>query len=179
MSLRKAVFYIGGASLLAAWFASAASLSLNRNTGQAARETDQTPSPIEDLALEVQQQSKRLRERLAAAPMPQEPGRNPFSFRTVTPRPQARPVRRVETPAPIVPAEPPEPMLMLVGVAEQKRSEGVVRTAMLETGADQMILATLGEPVLHRYKVTAISVDAVELTDLSTGRIRRLALQVP
>jgi hypothetical protein len=54
-----------------------------------------------------------------------------------------------------------------------------MRTAMLETGADQMILATVGEPVLHRYKVTAISVDAVELTDLSTGRIRRLALQIP
>jgi hypothetical protein len=177
MTLRRAVFYIGGASLLAAWFASAASVSLNRNPRQIARETDQTPSPIEDLALQVQQQAKRLRERLAAAPLPQEPARNPFSFRTLPPRPQPRAVRRVEAPAPIVPAEPPEPILMLVGVAEQNRPAGVVRTAMLETGGDQMILATVGEPVLHRYKITAISVDAVELTDLSTGRVRRLALQ--
>jgi hypothetical protein len=50
---------------------------------------------------------------------------------------------------------------------------------MLETGGDQMVLATIGEAVLHRYRVTAISVDAIELTDLSTGRIRRLALQLP
>jgi hypothetical protein len=177
MTLRRAAVYIGGASLLAAWFSSAASLSLNPNPRQIPREADH--SRVEDLALQVQEQTRRLRQRLAAAPMPQQPLRNPFSFGTIAPRPQGTVGRRVEPAPPVAPPEPPEPMLALVGVAEHAKPEGVVRTAMLETGADQMILAGVGESVLYRYKISAISVDGVELTDLSTGRIRRLALQLP
>jgi hypothetical protein len=176
MTLRRAALYIGGASLLVAWFSSAASLSLQRHARTIAIEGDQPASHIEGLAAQVQQQSRRLRERLASAPLPQQPLRNPFTFRTVSPRPQAAPARRLQMAA-AAPAEPPEPTLVLIGLAEQKRPQGLVRTAMIATERDELIMATVGDGVLQRYKVTAISEDAVELTDVATGRTRRLALQ--
>jgi hypothetical protein len=66
---------------------------------------------------------------------------------------------------------------MLIGVAEQRRSEGLVRTAMIATEGDVLTMALIGDSVLLRYKVSAIGVDFVELTDVTTNRVRRLTLQ--
>ena len=177
MTLRRATLYIGGASLLVAWFSSAASLSLYKNNSQPPSDLEPNPSPMEALASLVQQQSARLRDRAASAPRPQQPLRNPFSFRSVPP-PQATGVAPVQTSAAaLVAAEPPEPTILLIGVAEQKKPQGLVRTALFATDGDQLVMATVGETVLGRYTVSTISVDAVELMELATGRTRRLALQ--
>ena len=176
MTLRRAVLYIAGASLLAAWFSSAASLSLHRNRRVA--NADHSAIPADRLPINMQAQAKRLKARLAAAPLPQQPVRNPFAFASASPEPRAGAVRRAEPPALApVPIAPPEPSLSLIGVAEQKKGHGLVRTAMIATEADELIMAAVGDTLMQRYKVTAIGPDAVELTDLATGHIRRLALQ--
>lgn len=178
MTLRRAALYIGGASLLVAWLASAASLSLSKQPRQMVHEPDPGKPQIEDLASTIQRQADRLRRRLAASPVLQQQARNPFAFRTVAARPSAQTPRALRPPsAPPVPAEPPEPALSMIGVAEQRRPQGLVRTAMLVTAGDELLMVGVGDTVLHRYTVTAINTDGVELSDSSTGRMRRLAMQ--
>ena len=78
MTLRRATLYVAGGTLLVAWFSSAASMSLGRNS----RRTPQVvadSAPAQNLAVSVQTQARRLKERLAVAPLPQEPTRNPFA----------------------------------------------------------------------------------------------------
>jgi hypothetical protein len=176
MTLRRATLYIGGASLLVAWFSSAASVSLERGRQQSPPGPPAAASPVDDLAADVQRQTRRLRQRLASAPLPQMPIRNPFEFRTVT-RPQTA-IRRVETVSvPVATSGPVEPALSLIGVAERQLPQGVVRTAMIATEGDELVMATVGDTVLQRYKVTAVSADAAELTDVSTGLTRLIALR--
>lgn len=176
MTLRRAVLYAGGASLLVAWFSSAASLSLQRGNHRAAP-ASVSESPVDDLAQDVQAQARRLKARLAAAPLPQQPIRNPFVFQTRRPQPPAEPVRSTPDILPVVqPAAAAEPLLLLIGLAEQKKPQGLVRTAMLETEASELIIAALGDVILQRYKITAIGADAIELADQTTGTTRRLAL---
>ena len=176
MTLRRAVTYVGGVSLLAAWLASAASYS---------RQADAPPpqpappeSPTDRLVADVQAQAARLRERLASAPAPQQPIRNPFAFQ----QREVRVARRMPAApqplfAPMLPPPPPEPALFLAGVAEDQTPAGPVRIAMLTTRGDDVLLAKVGEMVLDRYRVTAIGADVVELHDTTTGTIRRLALR--
>jgi hypothetical protein len=75
------------------------------------------------------------------------------------------------------PALPPEPPLQLAGVAEQETDGVTVRTAMITADSDELFMLTVGASLGGRYKVTAISSDAVELSDLVTGGTRRLALR--
>lgn len=73
--------------------------------------------------------------------------------------------------------EIPEPVLQLIGVAENTHDGGVVRTAMITGGHDELMMVGRGQRVLGRYEVVAVGVDAVELKDLETGAVRRLALR--
>src|SRR5687767_12285034 len=124
MTIRKAAVYVGCGSLLVAWFSSAASVSLNRGARSAAPTAEPGASPIEHIAADVQQQSRRLRDRLASSPSAPQPRRNPFAFHVAPPRVEA--VRRVQPiVAPPAPIEPPEPALTLIGVAEQNRPQGM------------------------------------------------------
>jgi hypothetical protein len=176
MTLRRAALYIGGASLLVAWFSSAASLSLNRSGAQAVPAEPAPAAATDNLAVELRAQRRLLRERLASAPVPQQPLRNPFAFRARAAKPAAVPRTGVPT-VPAAPMEPPEPVLTLIGVAERLRETGAERTAMIATEGDQLILAGVGDVVLQRYRVIAISAEVAELSDLTTGRVRRIALQ--
>ena len=179
MTLRRAVVYVGGSSLLIAWFASAASVSLQRHPRQQPQQSENGAAATDGLAAGLEAQGRRLKERLAAAPLPQRPVRNPFAFRAAEP-PAAREMamRRAEPVVmPIAPAAPIEPVLLLIGVAEQRTAEGVVRTAVFSTDRDEPIFATVGDDVLGRYKVTALDAAAAELTEAATGRTRRLVLQ--
>ena len=176
MTIRRATLYIGGATLFAAWLSSAASLSRQRPPSPAAEANADGVFPAERLAVDVQARARRLKQRLASAPVPQDPVRNPFMFR---PAPR-RNVERVRRPAPVLPpAEiaPPDPALTLIGIAEEQRAEGAVRTAMIATESDELIVAAVGDGVVQRYKVTVIGQDAVELADTLTGFVRRLALR--
>jgi hypothetical protein len=176
MTPTRAAAYIGAVSLLAAWFASAAGVIRSPRAPRVPARTTGTSGDA--VAFDVQAQAERLQRRLAAAPTPQKPVRNPFTF-PARPRVQSTiPEPRAAEPSPAPePAADPEPELMLFGVAEDKTPAGPVRTAMIAGAGDQLTLAKVGQEVAGRYKVKAIGADAVELTDTATGRIRRLALR--
>jgi len=129
------------------------------------------------LAAEVQAQTLRLKSRLAAAPAPQEPFRDPFSFASRPPaaRHQAPPVTSAE-PAPEV-GPPLEPAIELIGVAASESPAGVVRTAIISALDGELFLVKEGESIASRYRVGPVSADAVELNDLLTGAVRRLTLR--
>lgn len=159
-----------------AWLASAAGVTRSPRISPAtARSNDDVR--LDTLVADVQAQAGRLRVRLSEAPAPTGPERNPFAF-AVRPRPVVR--TPVETPPPIPSTAAPvflEPALELIGVAETRTSNGVVRTAMLTGGRDELMMVTVGQQLLSRYEVVAVSVDAVELKDLETGSTRRLVLR--
>jgi hypothetical protein len=180
MTPKKAAAYLTVAILLAAWFASAVGVSRQARAPRRAPPATSDEARLEALAADVQAQSSRLRERLAAAPRVQTPTRNPFTFgRRETP-PGNRTVRAATVDLPAAAElefEPREPLLLLIGVAEEKTAEGIVRTAMISDEAEELHMATKGERVAGRYIVEAVSPDAVDLKDINTGVVRRLALR--
>lgn len=176
MTVKRAAVYIGSATLLAAWFSSAASLSLQWNDKTPPPASGSAPSPTDGLAEDVQAQARRLKERLSASPLPQQPVRNPFAFASAEPSRAARARQAVPDPLPILPAPAAEPMLSLIGIAEERRPQGLLRTAMLAADGDQLIVAAIGDVVLTRYTVTVIGTEAIELADSTNGQTRRLVI---
>ena len=177
MTVKRAAVYIGSATLLAAWISSAASLSLQRGDRTPPPSAAANPAPTDGLAADVQAQARRLKERLTASPLPQQPVRNPFAFAPTEPaRLPARTLRAAVEPM-AVPEMPAEPPLSLIGFAEERRPQGFVRTAMLAGEGDQLLVVTVGDAVLSRYKVAFIGSEAIELADSATGSIRRLVIQ--
>ena len=168
--------YIGGAVVLAAWLAAAASTSFAPIEPQPpARAAAQAGT--ERLAADMQAQAARLRQRLASAPVPQQPARNPFAFAVREAPRSPSPAVRAAAQAPQLPAAPPDLMLALAGVAEQQFERGLVRTAVIMGPGDEIYMVTQGQTVAGRYFVAAIGADAVELKDSLTGSTRRLALR--
>jgi hypothetical protein len=175
MTPARAAAYLGCATVLGAWLASAAGI------GERTQSSSPEPQPVqstgtETLAEDVQAQAVRLRTHLATAPMPQRPSRNPFVFapRQQSPRLAAAP------PSVIVPPEPivlPEPVLQLVGVAADQSANGAVRTAIITAEGGEMFMVKAGDSIGARYKVESVGTDTVELTDRTSGSIRRLALR--
>ncbi len=179
MTVKRAGGYAVVFALLAAWLSSAAGV-----IGQPERVSKTPPRSREAIAtdaiaFDVQAQTERLKHRLATAPVPQQPIRNPFVFYSRPPAPRSAAAPRPLPPAaePIVPDVPAEPELTLIGVAEEKKEQGIVRTALLSGPGEELLMAGVGQTVLGRYTVTAIGPDAVELRDISSDRIRRLGLK--
>jgi hypothetical protein len=176
MTIKRATLSIVGASLLVAWFASAASISLQRP-----RRYTPPPAPeassIDMLGLHVRERAAQLKARLAAPPAPQQPTRNPFAFREIMVPRRVAPAMEREARTIELPVLPSEPQLILIGIAGKKNADGLARTAMLATQGDDVIIAAVGDVILQRYKVISISADAVELADVETGTPRRLAFQ--
>ena len=181
MQVSRLAAWIFVGAVATGWLASAAGVS------RSARQPPRTPPPVtpeavalQSLVEDVQTQASRLRKRLESAPSPKGPFRNPFSF-AERPVAAVRPPRPAPDPEPAfvpAPALPPEPPLQLIGIAEKKVGDTIVRTAMLAPGnADALIMATPGQQILGAYEVVAISVDAVELKDLATGATRTLVLK--
>jgi hypothetical protein len=176
MSAKRAAGYTGGALLLLAWLASAG--GLNRQEP----ETAVAPSPPVEtndataLAAEVQAQTLRLKNRMASAPSPQRPFRNPFTFAERPAAVPSAPRARAES-APPLPEPPLEPAIELIGVAETAAPAGMVRTAIISAHSGELFLVKEGETLAARYRVGTVAADAVELNDLATGAVRRLALR--
>ena len=173
---RRIAAYLGGGCLLAAWLASAASTSR-----QAAVEPPPPSAPAtsntEALAAGVQAQAARLRQRIAGAPAPAAPARNPFVFAArELAAPRLAPRRTEPVPAADAPV-PAEPQFALVGVAEEQTADGIVRTAMITGDGDELFMLTEGQVLAGRYRVTVVGSDVVQLESLTTGAIRRLALR--
>jgi hypothetical protein len=176
MTNTRAAAWIGGGVLLVAWIAAA--VGAPRHAAGPARDPQPAPQASEQLtaiAADVHAQAERLRERLARAPVPQTPLRNPFAFDL--PRPELPPPGRVAAtsgPEP-APSAPAVPMLSLIGVAEDATSGGPRRTAIIAGEANALYFVGEGQALGSRYRVTAIGADAVELDDLLTGARRRHA----
>jgi hypothetical protein len=179
MAPKRAAAYIGVAAILLAWLASAAGVAWRSTAPDAEQPRAVQTSGTEGLAADVQAQAVRLRERIAAAPVPTSPLRNPFTFapkedprqRPAPPSPAAALTRATDVP------DLSEPPLSLIGVAEQQSPEGIVRTAILSTDSDELFMLTEGDVLGARYRVRRIEADAVELIDLVTNSIRRLTLR--
>jgi hypothetical protein len=175
MTATRAAVYSGGALLLIASLSSA--LGVSRQPASVPTE----PKPVETAGTEtlvddIQAQALRLKTRLAGAPAPQEPFRNPFAFK---PR-QAAPPR--ERPAPVeaapVPVAPLEPAIELIGVTTSDTPNGSVRTAVISALSGELFLVKDGETIAMRYRVASVGVDSVDLTDLVlSGTTRRLVLK--
>jgi hypothetical protein len=178
MSPSRVAACIGVGTLLVAWLASAVGVPRQARHARAPR-----PAPedarVMALASDVQSQATRLRQRLASPTSLQPIARNPFSF-AARERLRAEPAAaavRIDEPPSLVEPIATEPELVLIGVAENTTAEGVVRTAMIAGGGDQLFMVIQGESVGGRYEVVAIGADAVELKDTTTGATRRLALR--
>jgi hypothetical protein len=176
MTAKQVMAYSGGGLLLLAWLASAGGLVRQKPVVEEEPRAVETSGTTE-LAADVQAQTLKLKTRLAAAPAPQEPARNPFSF---APRAEA-PLRARRTAArPITPVGdlgPAEPAIDLVGVAESSTPQGIVRTAIISSLSGELFMVKEGELVAGRYRVKTVGADAVELTDLTSDAVRRLALR--
>jgi hypothetical protein len=177
MTAKRAAGYCGGALLLLAWLSSAGGLMRQTNDAPAPRQPVETDGTTR-LADEVQAQADRLRSRLAVAPAPQEPFRNPFAFasRTLPERRDSSARVEGETAAPDL-GPPLEPAIELIGVAETESPKGVVRTAIISALDGELFLVKEGETIAARYRVGPVAAGAVELNDLLTGAVRRLALR--
>ena len=126
---------------------------------------------------EIQAQAERLRVRLATAPAPTPSTRNPFTFAPRAAAPPPRVAARAEAPAPVEPPLPAEPAIELAGIAEDQQGDKTTRTAIISTLSGDTFLVKEGESIAGRYRVKAVGADAVELIDLLTGEVRRLALR--
>lgn len=177
MTLTRTVAWIGGLTLAAAWLASAAGVGRQARVVRVPAPTDDAERVV-SLAADVQKQAGRLRQRLLAAPAPQAPTRNPFAFaeRRLPPsrmQPQSSPTPHIE-PSPSVTELP----LALIGIAEEQTAAGLVRTALVAGPTDDDLhMLTTGQTLADRYHVVTVGSDAVELRDLVTGAVRRLALK--
>src|SRR5262245_19882178 len=164
---RSAVIAVVGGACVA-WLSSAMTPVAQPTPFGAAR-----AKPIERSGAELAQEIERLHERLRPDVSPSQPGRNLFAFRTA-------PALHADAPPPVVaaptaPAPPAQPTLKLSGIAEDANESGATRTAII-AGDGQLYLVKEGEAVGTRYRVTRISPDVVELTDVANGTTRRLAL---
>jgi hypothetical protein len=171
MTPARAAAYLGGGILLAGWLASAAGVVRPSTTRFPRRSAEAVQ--LDAVASRVQSQAARLRHRLAVAPAPQAPLRNPFAF-VEAPASSAATVPRPDPAPPVLEQIAAEPDLILLGVAEQ----GSTRTAMIASG-DELLMTTEGQTVAGRYRVGKVSADAIELIDLGTGATRRLSLKSP
>jgi hypothetical protein len=132
------------------------------------------PDPV---LVDVERRTARLRTFATEAPPPRAPGRNPFRFGESRLRPKASPSPRiapVDTTPQAAPA-PVEPRLELVGMAERREGDGIVRTAIL-AGFGDVHLVRVGDRVAGRFTVLSIGADAVELQDEVAQSVLRLAL---
>ncbi|HYM23945.1 MAG TPA: hypothetical protein VEU08_12085 [Vicinamibacterales bacterium] len=126
-----------------------------------------------DLAKEI----ARLHERLRPDAVPRQPARNLFSFHA--PRPDVAPPAAAPTKPALVEAPPPAPVpspFKLVGMGEDPGPNGPVRTAFI-SAEGQLYVAKEGDVLTPRFKVSRIAADVVEITDVTDGSTRRLALK--
>jgi hypothetical protein len=177
MTPRRATGYVGLTFAAAAWLANAAGLSLSSGPSPESSAERAEASPTQLIANEIQTQASRLRDRLAVAPAPREPFRNPFTFAASNVRPVNTPTGTAGRSTQVSPSVPAEPPLQLIGVAERETPSGIVRTAMITADSDELFMLIEGDALGGRYRVKSVGPEVVELTDLVTTATRRLTLR--
>jgi hypothetical protein len=176
MTSRSAAVYGLGGVLLVACLA-AANMPQDRDAAPPRAPRETRPAGPDALAIEVNSQASRLRAMIAHAPVPGASARNPFSFGGPrAPKATAPALTAVASdPPPVLAA--PLPPLTLMGVAEDMTSQGTRRTAVIGGDGDTIYMVVEGDPVGDRYRVRKIGADAIELEDLVSKGLRRLALR--
>jgi hypothetical protein len=160
-----------------AWLASATSVIPHQDPPRGPKSSADGEA-LGAIASDVQSQAVRLRHRLAMAPAPQAPVRNPFEFGSRAPEKRHTPARVEPAAAGGAPAPADmEPPLALIGVAEQQTPAGLVRTAMIGQLDGQFVMVTEGQEVAGRYRVAAVGADTVDLKDVVSGSLRRLVMK--
>jgi hypothetical protein len=174
MNLKQTATIVTTGGALAAWLVGGTTAN---HTVAPAPIVQRTPvdTKSEELATEI----GRLRDRLRPTTTPRQPGRNLFRFHVtpVAPPPVIAPA------APAVDMPPPAPTVMpmrLIGIAENPGADPAVdspvRIAFI-SASGQLFNVKEGESILDLYRVTKITGDVVELTDVNDGTVRRLALR--
>ena len=182
MTNSRVAVLTGGAALLAAWLSSAAStmpsapltdspVDVGTMPAQAVTPTSTRP----DLEREVE----RLVFRFENGPRPHYPARNPFtllaSTRATSPLLSAPGATPRPVPGPVVSVAAGPPPVSLAGIAVERIADGLRRTAIL-SAEGRVFLARIGDEVMDRFEVRAVTDDAVELFDLRDGTPLRLIL---
>jgi hypothetical protein len=162
--MRRTVLLVLALGALAAWFAAASTSDVRR-----VRPFVTTPPAIDLRGAALAAEIERLHERLRPTATP-EYNRNLFQF--APSRAAAAPVVVAPPVALLPPPAPVEPPFKLIGIAE----DAGTRTAILSSPA-QLLMVKDGDLVASKYRVTAISADAIELTDAADGSVLRLALK--
>ena len=169
MNLTRTVAFLAGAGALAALVFGAVTSRHELPAPIAPRRT-----AVELRGADLAKEIDRLHERLRPDATPRQPGRNLFSFHARV-APPAAPVAPVPVLPPAPPAPPPNPF-RLVGIAEDGDPGNPVRTAFI-SAEGQLFVAKEGDAMTPRFKVTRISADVVEITDVTDGSTRRIAFK--
>jgi hypothetical protein len=170
----KSTAAAGLATLTATWLASYAPVG----RPAAPRSTAPSVARTETAAAEIQREADRLHARLAQVGRYRDPSRNPFQFRprrTAPPGLRPEPAITIEDLPESSPA-PPTLRLTLAGIAEDTVGDEQVRTAIIST-PDDVLLVKVGDAIGGQFTVAAIDADAVELVRIDTGATVRLALK--
>jgi hypothetical protein len=171
----KSTAVAGVATLTATWLASYAPAGRPTVPRSGAPSVART----ETAALEIQREADRLHARLAQIGAYRDPARNPFRFRARRVVPEAarpEPTISIEDLPSDSAAEPPTLRLTLDGIAEDHAGDQFVRTAIISTPND-VLLVKVGDGIGGQFTVAAITGDAVELVRIDTGATVRLALK--
>jgi hypothetical protein len=171
----KSTAVAGLATVAATWVASYAP------TGRpnAPRSTAPTVAQTETVAAEIQHEADRLHARLAQVRAYRDPRRNPFQFnarRRARQQPRPEPAVTIEDLPDEPSPAPPTLRITLAGIAEDKVGDEQVRTAIIST-PDDVLLVKVGDSIGGQFTVAAIAADSVELVRVDTGATVRLALK--
>lgn len=174
MSRTVTALLLGAGVLVTTWVSAPAA-----PTAPVARVSEADLAAIEamaPLAAEIDQETARLRERLAMVPDRSEPSRDPFSFG----RPAPRAARPVEAPTPpvAVPAVDPVSELVwptLAAVMVESVADAAARTAVVGWG-DLVEFLKPGD-LFKDFRVVAIATDALDLRHEPTGTLRTIKLR--
>jgi hypothetical protein len=174
MNQPRTVMLGAACGAVAVWLAAAST----SNTSSSSQNPPQTIAPIEARGAALAEEVARLRERLRPTAAPLHT-RDLFHYRGPSGRgTQPSNAAPVSAAVPALDAAVPAaaPALALVGLAEDAGPDGPIRTAII-SGAGDLFLVKVGDPVTDRYRVAAISAGVVELTDVAAGTALRLALK--
>ena len=171
----KSTAVAGLATITATWLASYAPV------GRSVPFAPSTPTVehTENAAAAIQREADRLHARLTQVGAYRDPARNPFKFGNHPPAQavasRREPVVTMENEP--VTTEPAEATLRisLTGIAEDVVGDTTVRTAIISTPSD-VLLVKVGDQA-GDYRVEKISPDGVELVNVATGASVKLMLR--
>jgi len=178
--------WLVAAALLSSWAVSAAA---DQKPAARAAAPVERPHDLPAVSVEVEAEIARLTARTQAAPAGAPPGRNLFEFgvrsskfgvrssefavrRTAAPKPARADVVSLDLGTPNAELET---LPALSAVAD---TGGGTLTAVISFH-DELHFVKKGDVIAGRYRVDGVSLDGVDVSDLTLGTILRLSLQRP